>query len=85
MPYITKTNEQTLDTFTIYTTDPGNFYMVNTQDGGYYPYHQIKEYTDTFYADLRSLLEEAATNGLDVICDDIEKSFTLFGQKFYCF
>lgn len=84
MPYISRLNEQTLDTFTCYLDDPTGFYPVNTEDGGYVPYHQIKEYTDTFYADLKILLEEAAGNGLDVTCDETDKSFTLFGQKFYC-
>lgn len=86
MPYISRLNEQILDTFTCYTTDTTEFYPVNTYTGGnYYPYHQVREYTDVFYNDLKILLEEASTNGLDVICNESEKSFTLFGQKFYCF
>lgn len=85
MPYISRLNEQVLDTFTCYLNDPTGFYTVNTEDGGYVPYHQVKEYTDAFYNDLKILLEEAATNGLDVVCNETEKSFTLFGQKFYCF
>ena len=85
MPYISRLNEQILDTFTCYLNDPTGFYTVNTEDGGYVPYHQVKEYTDTFYNDLKILLEEAASNGLDVVCDETDKSFTLFGQKFYCF
>lgn len=85
MPYISRLNEQTLDTFTWMKDDPTGFYTVNTKDGGYAPYHQVKEYTDTFYNDLKILLEEAASNGLDIVCDEADKSFTLFGQKFYCF
>lgn len=85
MPYVSRLNEQTLDTFTWMKDDPTGFYTVNTKDGGYAPYHQVKEYTDTFYNDLKILLEEAASNGLDVTCDETDKSFTLFGQKFYCF
>lgn len=85
MPHISRLNEQALDTFTCYLNDPTGFYSVNTEDGGYVPYHQVKEYTDAFYADLKTLLDEAATNGLDVTCNETDKSFTLFGQKFYCF
>lgn len=85
MPYVSRLNEQTLDTFTCYLDDPTGFYTVNTEDGGYVPYHQVKEYTDVFYNDLKVLLEEIASNGLDVTCDETDKSFTLFGQKFYCF
>jgi len=85
MPYISRLNEQILDTFTCYLNDPTGFYTVNTEDGGYVPYHQVKEYTEVFYNDLKILLEEAASNGLDVVCDETDKSFTLFGQKFYCF
>lgn len=85
MPYISRLNEQTFETFTCYLDDPTGFYVVNTDDGGYVPYHQVKEYTDVFYNDLKILLDDAAANGLDVECNEIEKSFTLFGQKFYCF
>lgn len=85
MPYTSRLNEQTLDTFTCYLNDPTGFYTVNTESGGYVPYHQVKEYTDVFYTDLKVLLDEAATNGLDVTCNETDKSFTLFGQKFYCF
>lgn len=85
MPYISRINEQILNTFTWLKDDSSGFYTVNTDDGGYVPYHQIKEYTDVFFEDLKILLEEAAENGLDVSCDDTDKSFTLFGQKFYCF
>jgi hypothetical protein len=85
MPHISRLNEQVLDTFTCYQDDPTGFYTVNTEDGGYAPYHQVKEYTDAFYADLKVLLEEAAVNGLDITCNEEDKSFTLFGQKFYCF
>lgn len=85
MPYLSRLNEQNFDTFTCFITDPTDFYKVNTDDGGYYPFHQVKEYTDTFYNDLKILLEEASLNGLNIICNDAEKSFILFGQKFYCF
>ena len=85
MPHISRGNQQTLETFTCMKEDTAGFYMVNTDDGGYYPYHQVLEYTDLFFNDLKILLDEAATNGLDVVCDETDKSFTLFGQKFYCF
>lgn len=85
MPHISRFNQQTLDTFTCMKNSTEGFYKVDTNDGGYYPYHQVKEYTDIFYNDLKILLDEAASNGLDITTNEIDKSFTLFGQKFYCF
>ena len=83
MPHISRGNQQTIETFTCMKEDTAGFYMVNTDDGGYYPYHQVLEYTDFFFNDLKILLDEAATNGLDVVCDETDKSFMIEQEKLF--
>lgn len=85
MPHYTLKVDEPLDTFTAYGADPAGFLKVNTNDGGYVPYHQVKEYTNRFFSSLSELLNHAKDNGLDITINDDEKSFTLYGQKFYCF